>query len=169
MVIYFSESTSLYIYGSFLQANAAIIAILGLFIIYKIQALQTSIDVIKSDLMRDRGMYTHPKSVLDFDSATLEEKEQRFNNLKKDHYYLLHYKIWTESLKSIPKLKSLITVPTIFLTSVIIIDGICLMFCSNLHKYHEIAEIYLAYIIILIHIILWLYICKTIISVIKQN
>lgn len=169
MEIYFLESTSLYIYSSFLQANAAIIAVLGLFIIYKIQALQSSIDIIKSDLMRDRGMYSHPKTVLCFDSATIEEKEKIFNEMKKDHYYLLHYKIWIDSLKNIANLKSLIKTPTIFLTLVIISDGISLLLCSNLHKYHRTAEIYLAYIIILIHIILWLYICKAIINVIKQN
>lgn len=169
MEIYFSESTSLYIYSSFLQANAAIIAVLGFFIIYKIQALQSSIDVIKSDLMRDRGMYSHPKTVLDFDSATMEEKEKRFNYLKKDHYYLLHYKIWIDNLKSIKKLKSQIKIPTIFLTLVIVSDGICLLFCTNLHRYHQSIEVYLAYIVILIHVILWLYICKNIINVIKQN
>lgn len=160
MEIYFSESTSLYIYSSFLQANAAIIAVLGFFIIYKIQALQSSIDVIKSDLMRDRGMYSHPKTVLDFDSATIQEKEKRFNDFKKDHYYLLHYKIWIDNLKSITKLKSQIKIPTIFLTLVIVSDGICLLFCTNLHRYHQATEVYLGYIVILIHIILWLYICK---------
>lgn len=169
MQIYFSESTSLYIYSSFLQANAAIIAILGLFIIYRIQSLQSSIDVIKSDIMRDRGMYSHPKTVLDFDLVSIEEKEKKISALNPDHYYLLHYKIWVENLKSITQLKTLITFPTIFLTLAIIIDGVCLLFCSNLHYYHKMAEVSLAYSVILIHIILWVYICVSIIKVIKQN
>lgn len=168
-MIYFTESTSLYIYSSFLQANAAIIAILGLFIIYRIQSLQSSIDVIKSDIMRDRGTYSHPKTVLDFDSASIDDKGKKFTALQKDHYYLLHYKIWLENLKSITNHKTLITIPTLFLTTAIIIDAVCLLFCSNLHYYHKTAEVFLAYFVVLIHISLWIYISMSIIKVIKQN
>ena len=170
MIIYFTESTSLYIYSAFLQANAAIIAILGLFIIYKIQSLQSSIDIIKSEMMRNQSLESHPKVIADFDTALINKKEEIYKDLEKQKsFYLPYFKIWLDNSIGISNLKNLITNPTIFLTTVIIIDGICLLICSNLHKYYKVEEVYLAYLVMLIHLILWIYICKTIINVIKQK
>ena len=170
MNIYFTDSTSLYIYGSLLQANAAVFAILGLFIIYKIQSVQSSIDIIKSDLMRSQSLESHPQIITDFDNASIEKKKEECEKFKKNNsFYYAYFKTWLDNSESISNLKIRITYPTIFLTTAIIIDGICLLFCSNLHKYHPTEEICIAYFTMFIHIIIWIYICKNVISVIKQK
>ncbi len=53
MEIVFTENTSLYFYSALLQANAAIIALVGLYTIFHLQNVNSTIEIIKSSLVNE--------------------------------------------------------------------------------------------------------------------
>ncbi|MDA3861042.1 MAG: hypothetical protein PF445_07425 [Melioribacteraceae bacterium] len=169
-IIHFSENTSLYLYSSLLQANAAIIAIVGLFVIFKIQQMSSSIDVIKSSIMLDNGRRSTPEEVENFDRGTVQEKvnllEVRRNGRGS---YLPLYESWLEKLKYIGRLKKKIVVPTIALTTMIILNTVALVLASHLNLYFPSIEVIVAYLITLIQIIVWVYVAKIIINTVKKD
>lgn len=169
ILVKLSENSFLYLYSSFIQANAAILAIVGFYVIFRIQSLQSTVDVIKSDLMRDHGQFSHPTTVLKFDRSSLDEKEVKLKTMKESDYYYLHYVSWLENVKIILRLKNYIQYPTLFLTLTMILDAICLLFATNLYQYHFIFSCMLAYIVVLIHIVMWLYVSTSIIAVINKD
>jgi hypothetical protein len=71
----FSESTGFYLYSSLLQANAAILSILGVFTIFRVQSIQAAIDIIKNAWIMPRGFY-HPNIdvMTEFDNIRLGKK-----------------------------------------------------------------------------------------------
>ncbi len=54
----FSESTGFYSYSSLLQANAAILSILGIFTIFRVQSFQSAIETIKNSFILSRDGFS---------------------------------------------------------------------------------------------------------------
>lgn len=80
MEIVFNDSTSLYFYSALLQANAAIIALIGLYTTFRIQSAYSSIESIKNYFLagnqniRDFG--------IEFEERTYDEKKRYLNEKK---------------------------------------------------------------------------------------
>ncbi len=171
-LIYFSENTSLYLYSSFIQANAAIIAITGLFIVFKLQSYLASIDVLKLTIMNDRGMYSTPTDVEVFDRTILSEKKKKLEEIKSTaggFFFSLLYQSWIEKLEKYYHLRERIILPTILLTLAIVINSILLLTSTNLHYYHKITEVLFGYIITLFQIVVWSYVSWIIVITVKEE
>jgi hypothetical protein len=137
----FSDSTSLYFFSALLQSNAAIISLVGIFVIFKIQTLQSSIDIIKNSLMSDMGRWTTPSMIVELDILPLSNKIDR---IEKDPYrnpYINpQVNTWVKKLKEIEKIKAKIKTPTILIVTSLIAFVIGLMFASYIHKLGDISE-----------------------------
>jgi len=168
-MIFFTDSTSLYIYSAFLQANAAIFAVFGVFIVYSMQSHKSSIDIIKSTMYSDRGEHSQPTTIAEFESLSTAEKKQKFSVMDTKGYYYKLYETWIHHLDRNNELKKYITLPTIILTIGMILDALFLLFCSNFHYYHPNSEVIIAMILVVYHIVIWSFIAKDLIKVIKND
>ena len=81
---FYSPSTSLYFFSALLQANAAIFSIYGVFVIFKLQSIKSSIDSFITALMQDRGRSIHTVEVIDFDGMNIDEKKNHVEEIKND-------------------------------------------------------------------------------------
>lgn len=137
---FFSDNTGLYFYSAWLQANASIIAIFGVFVIYKIQAFQSSIDIIKGSLMGDLSRrVTTPDEVVTFDRMNIEDKNNYVKN--RDPFLKKPLQDWVEKQQSIETLKSIVRIPTTLLAIGIGIDSLGLLFANYVNKCGEIVEL----------------------------
>jgi hypothetical protein len=119
-----SESTFYYLFSSLLQANAAILSIVGVFIIFRIQNIQSSIDIIKQSLMADQGRFIWPSTVLQFENQSLEQKKT--SQIITNPNLLYQKDKWIEKEELIYKIRRDFKLPLIYLAIGIIILTICL-------------------------------------------
>lgn len=168
-MVFFSDSTSLYIYSSFLQANSAIIAFLGIFIVYKMQSHKASIDIVKSALYNFCNNIGDAQTIINFESIKSNDKRACFSAMDKKEPSHKFYETWVHHIDRIKSLKSEITLPTIGMLIGITFSSIMLFVSSNLHAYHQSAEIVLALICISYHMLIWSYIGYKIITIVKNG
>jgi len=166
-MIYLSDSTSLYLFSALLQANAALFALLGVFIVFRMQSHKSSIDIIKSTLYSDRGEHSTPSRVASFESMKYNEKKNFFSRMDSSDYYYRLYETWVYHLDRNNELKKYITIPSLFLTSGMLLDVIMLAFASNLHIYHPLIEVLLLYVMSLYHIFIYSKITYDLIKVVR--
>lgn len=163
---FFSDSSSLYFYSALLQANAAILSIVGVFIIFRIQSYQSSIDIIKTALINNRRM-VGPNDVIGFDNFNISEKEEYIKRLN-NSVLKNHCSNWIEKEKKLKKVKSSIKLPTILLAIGIIINSIGLFTASYIHSNLMNYEFKILAAIILFQIITVYFVVKTIYNSILQ-
>ncbi|MDP2984079.1 MAG: hypothetical protein Q8O92_12210 [Candidatus Latescibacter sp.] len=138
----FSDSSSLYFFSALLQSNAAIISLVGIFVIFKIQSLQSKVEMIRNFLISNPNKYPHPKYVIEFDNLILEDKSKKIdNNTYIEQEHKLYFNKWVEILKKIEEIKNKIKKPTILIVSSLIAFVFCLMFASSIHKLGVVFEL----------------------------
>lgn len=135
--IYFSENTGLYFYSALLQANAAILSIVGVFFIFRIQQLKSEIDSIK-DYVSFRFQNDARKYYHEFNLANLEEKNEIIERYKKKNYIESdpYHKLpdWYTRELELKKIIGSIKAPTIILAFSILMNTVFLLFAENFHK-----------------------------------
>ncbi len=153
-MLFFTDSTSLYIYSAFLQANAAIIAVLGVFIVYKIQIHSSVIDIIITRLYHISQL--RPNLVTNFELMNNKNKHDDFTSKNESDKTYLFYKSWLKHDDEIIRIKNLIILPLFVSVLLMSLDTIFLITSSNIHEYHQDLECYIAYIIGFLHIAFWI-------------
>jgi len=152
MDIYFSDSTGLYFYSALLQANAAIIALIGLYTTFRIQSANSNVESFRNyflagnDVLRDLGFR--------FDEMTLKRKQ---NNLSLDTSTGIEHRIfqrWYDNLILINKFKIGIILPTTLIAIALISDSIFLFLTTSLHTLDTNIEIKWAVLNLIYQIIL---------------
>jgi len=132
---FFSDSTGLYLFSALLQANGAIIAIIGVFGIFRIQNLYQRIDYIKQIITQPvrhisyRGM--SPFDVDKFEDMTVNSKEKECKNHINSKRLL---ESWILTEKKILVLKPIIINSTVWLSLGVIVNALCLIFSNPIHK-----------------------------------
>ena len=126
----FSDNTALYFYSALLQANAAILSIVGVFVIFKVQSLKSSIDIVKSALMNYKSFVTQPM-VINFANVSIEEKRKIASGA--DGYIKPQYDDWIQKEIELSTTKSLIKVPTILLVVAIMLEALGLTTATFFH------------------------------------
>jgi len=113
-MIFFSDSTSLYVFSALLQANAAILSIAAIFVIFRIQSLGSAIEVRRSilaDFTRPPDVRTSVSQIAEFESMPPTVRRQW---LTANHggvfqaYCLPHFQAWADALDEIARVKVLI-------------------------------------------------------------
>lgn len=165
---FFSENSSFYLYSSLLQANAALFSIVGVFYIFRIQSLQSSIDIIKSGLMTDRGRSSWPQEIVDWDVLSLEQKEEKINSGVANKYILSYLVIWTEKERNLHTFKQTIRFPSLLLATGILLESLSLFSASFIHNQHQLWEYYLSYTNLLFEFFIVVYVVQTIFSLLND-
>jgi len=137
--IIFTESTGLYFYSALLQANAAIIALVGLYTTFRIQSAYSNIESIKNYFLagnqniRDFG--------IEFEEKTYAEKRSYLYDMEFTNLERKQLKRWFDNLTLINTLKRGIIVPTILLAVALISDSFFLFYSTSLHQHCPNIEI----------------------------
>ena len=157
---FFSDNTGLYFFSAILQANAAILSIVGVFIIFRIQSYQSPIDIIRNSFLIEFKKWTNPDWILDFDNSSLEGKKEKFKNAKYDKDTMPRLSEWIKNEEKILKTKSSIILPSLLLSSGAILSIIGLLLINHLHCSFENYEFHILYLFSIFEI-------TTIVSVVK--
>jgi len=161
-VNFFHETSSLYFFSALLQSNAAIFSIVGVFIVFKLQSMQTPIDLLKNSLMQDRGRIIQPITVSRFDKKSLKEKDDYVNFMKDDQQLKYYLQNWVDQENKIDRVKSAIKSPAITITIVMILNILGLIFSNYIHSKNIYLELFILSIFVIIQIELLLLLVKSI-------
>ena len=96
---FFNEYSSHYFFSSLLQANAAIFAITGIFVIFKFQAIDQQISIIQTRLLQivpDDSYAEYEEKFLKEKISSKDELKEQFN---KSSHPLLDRRIRLEKIK----------------------------------------------------------------------
>lgn len=138
---FFSDNSALYLYSAILQANAALLSVTAIFVIFKIQSLQSSIDVKKTALSSDFGDHTNPSEVNIFDDMTIKNKKDWIQNRRASQYLTTpHFETWLRELEQIENIKMIIVIPTALMGISIPYFALSLYFAIYIHFLSAILE-----------------------------
>ena len=164
----FSESTSLYFFSAWLQANAAILALVGVFIVFKIQALGSAIDSVSGPLYSNLSRINiTPRLVDDFAKASLENKGKMLN--KFDVLVEPTLQRWISLEKQLKDSKPLVRIPTILLAVGIGIDASLLIVASSIHNSGNILEALILITICIFHIFVMVRVVRLVFELIELS
>ena len=111
--IVLSEQTSLYFFSAWLQADAALFAIVGIFGIYKLQSLENTINSAMATFPFLSGI--REEEVTAFAGKDGDGKKEMIEHFKEIKPVYRNLYFWMKATEKIPKVKNLIT-PTMVLT-----------------------------------------------------
>ena len=163
----FSTNTGLYFFSALLQADAAVFAVLAVFIVFKLQ-YQQAITLNLRPFILQGVTPEHRLIVRKFDSANIERKRQiaeQYNNIGLMswlHYELPHH-------EKAEELKSKFKRPGIFLVTLIAGNIIGLITIESLHNCNRLLEIIVISFIGIIHIIMMINLLINVQYIIKKN
>lgn len=147
----FYEYTSIYFYSALLQANAAILAIVGVFGIFKIQSIQTKIDSMKNWISSNTGW--EPDNMDDFDKKTTGEQKNQISNIHESPLNGILTNI-LEYNDEIIIIKPMIISSSKLLGFGIILDAIGIICSKLIHNSSFVLEFVVLVLVLLFHIYL---------------
>ncbi len=128
-----------YLYSALLQANAAILSIIGVFAIFKIQSLQSIIDTLKASRLPDPGISTTPTGVINFDKMTLVEKANHISTASINVTIKGVFESWLEKEIEIKKIIGIVKSPIIMLGCSIIAFALLIILIDTIYNLGTIA------------------------------
>jgi len=134
---FFSESTLLYFFSALLQANAAILSIVGVFLVFRLQSLRSAIDTLRTIFLQKPGESIWPERLAEFDEMDISKKRKWIaeRQQKKELTIMLPlFKSWITHLENIESLKTRARRPTILLALSICLFTFGLSFAAYVHS-----------------------------------
>jgi hypothetical protein len=145
MEIIFTDATGLYLYSALLQANAALLALIGLYIVFRLQSINSRIDSLKSSLFAEGTQFGG--DAVRFDSMTLERKVKWIDKLGKDNSWIkLTYLRWLDLYLISKQFKRGVIIPTLLIGVAICLNALFLFRSSSLHINYPSQEICCAFV-----------------------
>lgn len=166
----FSDFSGAYFFSACLQANASIIALIGVFWIFKIQSINSNIEIIKVSLSMERGISTNievdPAIITIFETKTSnEQKEYIEKNIKDDSVKsLLESWMKNDIIKS--EIMKSIKTPTIIISIGLFVDALFLAFSNLIHSFCTTIELIIISVALIYQ---FLIIYKVVENVLKTN
>lgn len=102
---FYNNSTSLYFFSALLQANAALFSIYGVFVIFKLQGLKSTIDAYMIAFLQNKGMSINSEEVLDFEVMNIEDKRKHIEKISKDNTRKKYLEAWLKKENKIEATK----------------------------------------------------------------
>ena len=163
------SNTGFYYYSSFLQANVAIISIVAVFFISRIQSLQSNIDNYYNTLLVASVNDLEYKYYISFRNHSLSEKIKDIENMNYNEE--IHKEIMFGCIKIIKiyeRTKKIIFLPLMLLLVMVVIDSICLLSVNYVHSMGSHFEIKIFLLVLIGQIYCLLIVMKTIYATIKS-
>lgn len=126
-----NNQSTMYLFSALIQANAALFALVGIFIIYKLQTLQSEIQSIRLYIIDASSNVANSDYIMTKCLAFNEMfKEERIKCIKElgDGIISKYFLQWHNILENISKIKTKIKIPTIFVVIQIIYNILFLAF-----------------------------------------
>jgi hypothetical protein len=163
------ENTGLYFYSSLLQANAAILAIVGVFFIFRIQSLQSAVEGNYLTLLMSCVNDLERKFYHSFRNHSLEEKiiDVENGNYNEDYHKRI-MQACIENIKNLEATKDSILFPSVILAIAILLNSFGILLSNYLHLKGSQIEIKIFSIVLLFQIYCLFIVLKGIISAIKS-
>jgi len=137
---FFSEYSSLYFFSALLQANAAILSLFAIFVIFRIQSLASSIDTRKLVLGADPS-HASAYDINSFERMSLQEKKCEVDHKTgRRAFGVAHYLAWIAYEEKIEELKHSIIVPSSVLAGSILFYAIALALAHFIHRSGVLVE-----------------------------
>ncbi len=136
-----SNNSELYLFSALIQANAAVVALVGIFVIYKLQAYQYEIQTIKFFLSEAIRQVGSNRKILDtrlkFEDMSNKDRDERikeFGNSLITDYFIE----WNNKLNIMTTVRKKIIAPTILLIILIMSNVIFLGYPSIINQFGKI-------------------------------
>jgi hypothetical protein len=160
---FLSDSTGLYFYSAVFQGNMALLALIGVFIVFKLQKIANDLDRLNSRIIEFVAIYVDLTSLfgkttslpMDQEVETLplilerliKDKNQsilvrnQINDIKRSNKYLQFYekRKFLNGIKS--KIRQRMKIPFLWTLAVIVISLIFISLSHSLHNYNKILEL----------------------------
>jgi len=165
----FLNGTGLYFYNSLLQANAAILAIVGVFFIFRIQSLQATIEGNYTTMLMTCVNDYERKYYNNFRNHSLEEKildVEKGDYNEEYHKYIMQACI--NNIKILQATKYSIIYPSVILIVAVLVNAVGVLFSNYLHMQGSQIEIKIFLINTLFQIYCLTIVLKGILSAIKN-
>jgi hypothetical protein len=167
---FFSNNSAFYLYSALLQANAAILSIVAIFVIFRIQSLASAVDAKRSALSLDSGVHPSAHDIDLFDRISLEEKKKWIKGKRSDFTatrLLPHFEAWLRYSEAIEKLKRHILLPTVVIGGSIVFFAIELLLASYLHSKAPVIEAVLMLLSVVIEFLCILIVARAILALLQ--
>jgi hypothetical protein len=140
-VSFFSDSSALYLYSALLQANAAILSLFAIFVIFRIQSLASSIDTRKFVLGSDLGRHVAAADINSFEIMSIQDKKSYIDCRQgKGIPILAHFEAWVSYEEKIEHLKHTIITPCTTLAGSILFFAFAVSIANFVHRLSVIGE-----------------------------
>ena len=73
----FSDNTGLYFYSALIQSNAALFTVAGIFVMYKLDSLEQTIDGMPAKMLQKFQSSINPQDIIDFTIGRKKEREKK--------------------------------------------------------------------------------------------
>ena len=134
------DYTGLYFYSALLQGNASLLAILGVFVIYRLQDLKSSVSNIRDFFLGYGVLHGSSRELVqEFDLASISEKKDQLTKVpdypaeKGGTTFRKQFSLWIDYEVMIAETKNHIFWPTISLGGVIAISMIGIILAKHIH------------------------------------
>jgi len=165
--IFINDNTGFYFYSTLIQSNAAIISLFGLFYIYKLQSIRSSIEELYASMLTsnliDNG------DAIKFRFSPLEKKKEIIGSYKKDNELLKKFTRYYIYENSITHIKSKMKLPTIAIIILISFEIVFLLLCTSIHKLGSAIELATFVVVLVFQIYILFLLGKTIIDVVEPD
>lgn len=167
--IQYSLDSGRYFFSAILQGNAAILSILGVFTIFKIQALHSNIDTLKASRLGDMGSSSTPTGIIEFDKKSLEEKEIFVKNFNTSPMIKGVYESWLENEIIIDNILKNVKIPIILLIISILLNALLIILIDSVFILNTESIIQLYIFCIYYEFVILLELTKNIFNLIKYK
>jgi hypothetical protein len=162
----FSINTGLYFFSALLQADAAIFAVLAVFIVFKLQYQQAITLNLRPFILQ--GVTPEQRLIVrEFDSANIERKRQIAEQYKNTGLMSWLYHELPQHEKA-EELKSKFKYPGIYLVTLIAGDIIGLLTIESLHHCNQLLEIIVFVVVAIAHVIMMINLLINIQNILKK-
>ena len=141
----FSENTGLYLYSALLQANAAILSLIGIYYIFKIQSLKLELEALKNYVFHNSGSTAAKSYYYNFNMTDLTGKKNilekiiETKQLDKDPYN--KFPTWFKIEIDIAFITKSVKFPSLLLAISIMLYAVCIVFAYQIHLQKSSYEI----------------------------
>lgn len=163
----FTDFTGLYLFSALIQANAAIFSIIGVFYIFRLQSIQSSISNIFNALYNENiGIRQHAE---EFNHKDIDGKRAYSEKLTGDDPISKNYRDWLEYELEKNDLRDKIRNPLFTIVILIIIQIVFLIISNGIHSLGNWFEIISYLLIGLFQIYVLIIVVNSIISIINRK
>lgn len=159
----FTENTGFYFYSTLIQSNAAIISIFGLFYIFKLQSIRSTIEEHYNSMIGVNIIVN--EEVRKYRFSTMKEKKEIIDNYPKNDDVLQKYIKYYSLEESIVDIKQKMKFPTIAIIILISFETLFLLICSSIHNLGSFYEFIVFSVVLIFQVYILIVLGKAIIDV----